>query len=104
MKSLRCCSLLEYTFSIFLAILLVGCKKGEMPESERKESIEAVLSSAGELPREAIRAFKSKETTKDVLRSGKPIVEYKDKSSPDSRCHRVGYIPLGATHPIPLWL
>lgn len=83
MKSLRCCSLLVYTFSIFLAILLVGCKKGEMPESERKESIEAVLSSAGELPREAIRAFKSKETTKDVLRSGKPIVEYKDKSSPD---------------------
>lgn len=83
MKSLRCCSLLEYTFSIFLAILLVGCKKGEMPDSERKESIEAVLSSAGELPREAIRAFKSKETTKDVLRSGKPIVEYKDKSSPD---------------------
>ena len=54
-----------------------------MPESERKESIEAVLSSAGELSREAIRAFKSKETTKDVLRSGKPIVEYKDKSSPD---------------------
>lgn len=83
MKSLRCCSLLEYTFSIFLVILLVGCKKGEMPESERKESIETVLSSAGELPREAIRAFKSKETTKDVLRSGKPIVEYKDKSSPD---------------------
>jgi len=80
----------ELFSSLFLLLLILAssCKKddqGNYQEVERRNSIDAVLASAGDLPQGELRKFSSTEETKDVIGklTKRPTVEYFEEKTPD---------------------
>ena len=69
-------------------MLVSSCKKDDQSnyqEVERRNSIDAVLASAGDLPQGELRKFSSMEETKDVIGklTKRPTVEYFEEKTPD---------------------
>ena len=69
-------------------MLVSSCKKDDQSnyqEVERRNSIDAVLASAGDLPQGELRKFSSTEETKDVIGklTKRPTVEYFEEKTPD---------------------
>ena len=69
-------------------MLVSSCKKDDQSnyqEVERRNSIDAVLASAGDLPQGELRKFSSMEETKDVIGklAKRPTVEYFEEKTPD---------------------